>query len=70
MDTVNQIIDLLKFVVIPAGVIFRVIFCLVKMIYDDEAGASYKKKIRNTVAFGLFAELCFVFKDLIVEYYR
>ena len=69
MDTLNQIILALKVAVIPAGVLFRVVYCFIKMVYDEEASASYKKKIKNTIIFGIMAELCFVIKDLIVSYY-
>ena len=53
MDTLNEIISLLRIGIIPLGVSFRVIFCLVKMIYDEEAQGSYKRKIRNTIVFGI-----------------
>ncbi|MDO5556670.1 MAG: mercury transporter [Clostridia bacterium] len=69
MDTLNQIILALKVAVIPAGVLFRVVYCFIKMVYDEEASASYKKKIKNTIIFGIMSELCFVIKDLIVSYY-
>ena len=69
MDTLNEIINLLKVVVIPLGVIFRVVFCFTKMIYDEDAQGSYKKKIKNTIVFGIIAELIFVILDLIKNYY-
>lgn len=69
METINQIIKALRVAVIPAGVLFRVMYCFIKMIYDEEASASYKKKIKNTIIFGIVSELCFVIKDLIVGYY-
>lgn len=69
MDIINEIINLLKIAIIPIGVTFRVIFCLTKMIYDEEAQSSYKKKIKNTLVFGIIVELCFVIRDLIVLYY-
>ncbi|MEG2235146.1 MAG: mercury transporter [Clostridia bacterium] len=70
MDTVYEIISLLRIVIIPIGVTFRVIYCLIKMMYDEEAVGSYKKKIKNTIIFGIIAELTFVIKDLIVNYYN
>ena len=69
MDTLNEIISLLRFIIIPLGVTFRVIFCLIKMIYDEEASYSYKKKISNTIVFGIIAELIFIIKDLLVKYF-
>lgn len=69
MDTLNEIINLLKVVVIPLGVIFRVVFCLTKMIYDEDAQGSHKRKIRNTIVFGIISELIFVILDLVKKYY-
>lgn len=69
MDTLNEIISLLRVVIIPLGVVFRVVFCLTKMIYDEEAQGSYKKKIKNTIVFGIIAELIFVILALIENYY-
>ena len=57
MDTLNEIISLLRVVIIPLGVTFRVVFCLIKMIYDEEAQGSYKRKIRNTIVFGIIAAI-------------
>ena len=69
MDTINEIIHLLRAVIIPLGVTFRVVFCLIKMIYDEEALGSYKRKIRNTIVFGVIAELIFVIQALVQNYY-
>lgn len=69
METLNEIISLLRVVIIPLGVVFRVVFCLTKMIYDEEAQGSYKKKIKNTIVFGIIAELIFVILALIENYY-
>ena len=49
MDILNEMIEVLRVGIIPIGVIGRVIFCLVKMIYDEEAQGSYKRKIRNII---------------------
>ena len=69
METLNEIISLLRVVIIPLGTIFRVVFCFTKMIYDEEAQGTYKKKIRNTIAFGILAELVFVIVELVEAYY-
>ena len=69
MDTLNEIISVLRIAVIPLGTIFRVVFCFTKMIYDEEAQGSYKKKIRNTIVFGIIAELIFVILALVQGYY-
>lgn len=69
MGILNEIISLLRIAIIPLGVTFRVIFCLTKMIYDEEAQNSYRKKIKNTIVFGILAELVFVILDIIQGYY-
>lgn len=69
MEILNEIISLLRVVIIPLGVTFRVIFCLTKMIYDEDAQGTYKKKIKNTIVFGIIAELIFVILELIQNYY-
>lgn len=69
MNTLNEIISVLRIAVIPLGTIFRVVFCFTKMIYDEEAQGSYKKKIRNTIVFGIITELIFVILDIIKSYY-
>ena len=69
MEILNEIISLLRVVIIPLGVTFRVIFCLTKMIYDEDAQGTYKKKIKNTIVFGIIAELIFVILTLVQNYY-
>lgn len=69
MEILDEIIDLLRVAIIPLGVVFRVIFCFTKMIYDEDAQGSYKKRIKNTIVFGIIAELIFVILDLIKNYY-
>lgn len=69
MQTLNEIISLLRIVVIPLGSVCRVVFCFIKMIYDEDAMNSYKKKIWNVVAFLIISELIFVVVDIIKFYY-
>ncbi|MGN0973174.1 MAG: mercury transporter [Bacilli bacterium] len=69
METLEEIISLLRIVIIPLGTIARVVFCFIKMIYDEDAINSYKKKIWNAVAFLIISELIFVIVDIIKFYY-
>lgn len=69
MQTLEEIISLLRVVIIPLGTVVRVVFCFVKMIYDEDAMNSYKKKIWNTVAFLIISELILVVVDIIKFYY-
>ena len=69
MYNLNEIRSVLRIAVILLVTIFRLVFCFTKMIYDEEAQGSYKKKIRNTIVFGIITELIFVILDIIKSYY-
>ena len=69
IDTLDEIIKLLRVVIIPLGTVFRVVFCFIKMIYDEDSANAYKKKIWNAVAFLIISELILVIADLIKYYY-
>lgn len=71
VDKINQITILnmiIRTTIIPSGVALRVIIILIKMIYEDETTA-YKKKIQNTIIFGVIAELIYVIYDILRYYY-
>lgn len=71
MAKINQITILntvIRTIIIPSGVILRVIIILIKMIYEDESN-NYKKKLQNTVMFGIVAELIYVIYDVLRHYY-
>ena len=68
METINEIINALK-IIIPMGVVLRVIFCLIKIMYSDEDIGSYKRSIVYVVVFGIIAELSLGLKDMIMWYY-
>lgn len=71
MDKINQINILnvvIRTMIIPSGVILRTIIILIKMMYDEE-NSSYKKKLQNTILFGISAELIYVIYDVIRYYY-
>ena len=68
---INQITVLntiIRTVIIPSGVVLRVIIILIKMIYEDESN-NYKKKLQNTIIFGIVAELIYVIYDVLCHYY-
>ena len=69
METLEDIIKLLRIIIIQLGATFRVVFCFVKMIYDEDSANAYKKKIWNVIAFLIISELIFVIADLIKGYY-
>lgn len=68
MNTINELINVLK-IIIGLGVTTRVIFCLIKMMYSEDAQATYKRKMINAVIFGIIAELSLVIKDVVMFYY-
>ncbi len=69
MDTLNGLINVLRTVIIPAGVVMRVLYCLVKMMYSEDEMPVYKKRIVNIIVFGIIAELVLSIKDMIRGYY-
>ena len=54
---------------IIAGVIFRVIYCAVKLMMADEESAQYKRRLRHTLMFFVFALLAETIKNLILTYF-
>lgn len=56
-------------ILIRAGAACRVVLCLVKLITAEEEAPQYKKRIRNTLAFYIVAELAFVIKGIIIYYF-
>ena len=62
-------ISMAVLVLIRVGAVFRVIFCLFRMMTAEEEAAQYKKRIRNTIIFYIIAELVFVIKDLAIHYF-
>lgn len=69
MQTLEEIISLFRIVIIPLGTVARVVFCFIKMIYDEDSVNSYKKKIWNAIAFLIISELIFVVVDMMKFYY-
>lgn len=69
METLNVLINILRTIIIPAGVTLRVIYCFIKMMYSEDEIAIYKKRIVNIIIFGVLAELIISLKDMIRNYY-
>jgi len=69
MSTINGLIRILQTVIIPAGVLLRVIMCLIKMMYSEDEASIYKKRIVKVILFGIIAEVILSIKDLIVFYF-
>ena len=56
-------------VVIRAGTVFRVAYCLLRLVTADETAMQYKKRIRNTMIFYILAEAAFILKDIAIHYF-
>lgn len=69
METLNELINVLQTIIIPAGVVLRVVYCLIKMMYSEDELCIYKKRIVNIIIFGIIAEIIISIKDMIRGYY-
>jgi hypothetical protein len=65
VDSISLTVQSLIF----AGVVFRVIFCAIKLTTADEEVLQYKKRLRHAVMFAVFALLVFSIKNIILTYY-
>lgn len=68
METINTLIKILRNVIIPLGVTFRVVICLVQIMYNEDEASVYKKRIKNILLFGILAEVILNIKN-VIEYY-
>lgn len=69
MEILNELINVLRIIIIPAGVVLRVLYCLIKMMYSEEEITIHKKRIVNIIIFGIAAEVILSIKDMIRSYY-
>ncbi|MBR2138256.1 MAG: mercury transporter [Bacilli bacterium] len=69
MDIINDLINVLRIAIIPAGVLLRVMFCLIKIMYSEDETSIYKKRIKNVILFGIIAEVILSIKSLIEFYF-
>lgn len=69
MDTINNLTNALRIYIIPTATILRCIFCLIKLMYEQDEKKMYIRRLINTVSFLILSELVFVIKDIIEYYY-
>ena len=69
MDIINDLINVLRIAIIPAGVLLRVMLCLIKIMYSEDEASIYKKRIKNVILFGIIAEVILSIKSLIEFYF-
>lgn len=70
MNRMMDIIILLE-VVIRIGVVCRIVFCLLKIILNNDEGSvpEYKQKIKNALVFLVISECIWIIKNMIFSYY-
>lgn len=68
MDILEQLADAL-IILIRAGSGLRIIYCFISMASDEEQEATYKKRIKNTIAFYIMSESVYLIRDLVMSYY-
>ncbi len=56
-------------ILIRAGAACRVVLSLIRLMTAEEEAAQYKKRLRNTLMFYIVAELAFVIKDIVINYF-
>ena len=54
--------------IISAGLVMRVIFCAVRLAYEEEEAGRYKKRIKNSLIILVIAQLIFPLKELLITY--
>lgn len=69
-DTMSvDVITLLLRNLIAVGVVFRVVFCAIKIMTADEEVAQYKKRMRNAIVFGILSVVAYSLKNLMLRYF-
>lgn len=68
MDIVKDL-GLLFIMLIRSGSVLRIVYCFISMMSDEDQAATYKKRIKNTIAFYIMAELVYIIRDLAMHYY-
>ncbi len=68
MSTIKELSDVFL-VLIRAGTLMRVVYSLIMLSTNEDEEKSYKKKIRNVIAFYIIAELSYAIKDMMFDYY-
>jgi hypothetical protein len=67
LNRVKEISDLLIWL-LRAGTGFRLVFCLLRLMGNEEEAQSYKKRAIHVVVFYILAESVWQIKNLIIFY--
>lgn len=62
-------ISLAVIALIRLGVVFRFVYCMVRLQGAEEEQTQYRKRAKNTVLFYVFAESVWQIKELVFYYY-
>lgn len=68
MELIDQVSKVLIWL-IRAGAVFRLCYCLFRLISADEDAVTYKKRAKHTVVFYIIAESAFIIRDLVINHY-
>ena len=68
MEIIKELSDVFL-ILIRAGTLMRIVYSFVMMSSNEDEEKSYKKKIRNVLIFYILAELSYVIKDIMFDYY-
>ena len=68
MSTLNTLLTAVLFI-IPAGVIIRIIICLILMNTDPEQEIIYKRRAVNAAIFAVIAECALSILTLVYNYF-
>lgn len=68
MDIIDSISNVVIWL-IRTGAAFRIVFCLFRMVSNEDDHAMYKKRAKHTLVFYIIAESVFVIKALVIGYY-
>ena len=68
MDLVVEIANTFIWL-IRAGAVFRIVYCMFRLIASEEEAGQLKKRAKNTVVFYILAESIWQIKDLVLDYY-
>ena len=69
MNILNDLISVLRTIIIPSGVVLRTIYCLIKMMYSEDEMPVYKKRMINIIIFGIISEIILSITDMIRSYH-
>lgn len=68
MEEINTLCICLQ-AIISAGLVARIIVCMVRLAHEDDEAPRYKKRIRNSIVMAVIAQLIFPIKEMLTYYF-